>query len=422
MPALTYHKNSPYYQIVYYGPGKKNNKHKGRSFSTKVKITKSDLNKIKQVKEHNRKCFEKDGHKKNFIRAKLEGNREVKKLMKKFSLGLRDLKIGNNTGVYLNASVKLLSECKILYVTAKTIPGDKEALAESTIESFEYAYTNFIEANGDLPILHYTRDHYNNYINFLRNKYLPSKKKIGYGQNSIAKFCRELSAFWTWCKDEENLTNNNPIGRQGTNETPPDPIPLETDLPIILNYFNDLDNQNYFNTVYYLLLTGVRESTASEQRIEWFDFKNEIAMMKNTKVQRIESKKYFYFPIFEELKLHLIKMGINGFDQEGELLHFLPSNKKAIHRFSFWKYHINKLYTDENLIKKYGKITKKHSIGQLRDTWATYLRNVLKMPVEMIQMLIQHSDRRILKEFYMKEDVRIAKDFLDKAKFFSKTA
>ncbi len=350
MKGIFVHKNSPYYWLRYYDPTIKEPANRRRWINTKIPVTSAD-----------RRRYERKRKGENL---KYTGTRELKELLKRFRAGLAEKNIEQKAKIRVKKKL-LFSEGTKEFLFYK--PNIKAA----TVDMYNYAATQMIAACTDKHINRYTKKDYTLLIRYCKEK--------NYSTATTSTITRHLSPLWNYFV-KNRYASENIIIKLKSPKGNPQPI-KEKDLRVILKYYKEKGQPKQENTVLFLLFTGLRPSSAVMQDWEWIDLENEIMTSYNVK-----SSRFFIFPIYNELKELLLKIGPR---KTGLVLGY-----KSTDSLKFFNRDMHKLYL-ANLISR------KYSLYSLRDTFASYLANN-NLDVSNVQELLNHSNIRITREHYVK--------------------
>ncbi len=366
MKGIYTQQRSPYYWLRYYDQLEPEADKKRKSLNTKITITPADKKRIAEARKNGQK-------------VQLQGTPDLRKLLKEFRAGLNERNIEAKSGVKIKKSL-LFSEGVKEYLFYKP------KLKKSTVDMYNYAANQMIEACGDKKINRYTKKDYTLLIRHCQNQKL--------SEATSAIITRHLHPLWNYFV-KNSYALDNIIIKLKTPKGIPKPIhPKE--LRTILKYYQDKGIAKQENTVLFLLFTGMRPSSAVVQDWEWIDLENEMMTVFNVK-----SNRFFLFPIHSELKKLLIKIGVKN---KGLVLGY-----KATDSLGFFKRDMHKLAISDLISTEY-------SLYNLRDTFASYLANK-DVDVSNVQELLNHSDIRITQGHYVKMQTKYLKKKIDKVDF-----
>ena len=385
MPSIYPQKKSPFYWIRYYDKNESDPNKRRKAFNTKINITPGDLRRITDRKKGEP--------------LKLQGTSELKKMLSEFKSGLAQLQLENKTGIKLKKS-PLLSEGLKEYLFYKP------NLKHKTITAYNYAVDLMIIACTDKLIAKYKYKDYILLIRYCKELVLNTKKKDKkediqqdkqphprYNETSIAIITRHLHPLWNYFV-KQKYTNDNIIQKIKTPKGIPHPIP-EKELRQILLYYKDKGIKTQNNAVRFLLLTGLRPSSAIAQQWEWIDLEQDMMTVLNVKANR-----FFIFPIHSELKKLLLEIGPKP---KGTLLGYKTKDSLDFFNRDMFK------------LLRFNLITYKYSLYNLRDTFASYLANN-NLDMSNVQDLLDHSDAKITR-YYAEVKTGYLKKKIDSANF-----
>jgi len=385
MRGVFIRKGSPYYWLRYYDKLEEDPKLRRKEFNTKIPVTEADLNRFKQRK-HGEKQI-------------IKGTPELWLKVKELKIALADREFQKETGVKIKRRL-LLSEGLKEYIDSRKVPKSKRKIKEKTIESYKLAVKHFINAVGDKYIYQYDEKQYNNLLFYF--------DKINLSQNSCSIYTRALSTMWKFFV-EKGYTGKNIIEAVDSEEKDPEPIELE-DMKIILNTLKRKEKHpHHYWLISFMLLIGVRPSSALMQRKENIDYNRKQIIIENIKTGKRKGKSFYKFPLYKELEYLLkeemkIKEG-----EEGRLFYWFRANEKNYTwSLRFWKRDIKKLFEE-------GRIKKKYTLKQLRSTFISYLINELHMDIYTVYKLADHTDIKITDKSYIDFNIDNARKILDNA-------
>lgn len=365
MPGIFIRDDSPFYWLMYYDKLEPVPSKRKKRISTKIEVTESDLQRY-----HNWKA--KGGNIKD--RPKVQGNNEVRDLAKKITAGLVERELLKKSGIVLKKGI-LLSEGLDEYLNLHP------ELAENTIKAKKLAVNHLLKVAGDKFLYHYTDSDYGKLIEYFRAK--------GFSQSGMNIHTAHLSPLFNffvkkkYC-DENIIKIIQPV--KGS------PKPLtEKELQGILKYYEAKGVDYHFHLIYFLILTGMRISSAMAQRWEMINFQNKTMQVINVKAKR----KIFYFPLYPELENLLKAMNPKN---EGRLFH--QFEETGVPKF---------FQRDMNTLFERGAIGNKYTFHNLRDTFASTLANK-NIDRSIVKELLDHSNVAVTSEFYTQIAAKTLKD------------
>lgn len=397
MKGVYLQQNSPYYWLRYYDKLEPDPSRKRKSVNTKIPISTADQRRAQQKK-------------------RLEGNPELRRLVKSFKDGLAERDIQARSGVKLKKDLKL-SEGYTEFKEVKSVPGSRGQIKTKTIKSYDLAVDHFIKSCGDKKIYKYTDKDYQSLLYYFEHRKIPGKTKRNkkneileteykpMSMNSRAIYTRSLHAIWNYFI-EKNYTAKNVIEVIRQEKTNPEPIDHE-DMFTILQYLKEeKDYPHQYQVIYFLLLTGCRPSSAMVQLKEDIDFKKKIIKIQNVKTGQRKGDQYYKFPLYKELEQLLKEMKVKPEDQ-GRLFDMyaeVPGNYTS--PLSFWKRKIG-------FLVKAKKISREYNVKQIRPTLASFLINNLGMDIFTVQKLLDHSDIKVTDKHYVDFNLGTVRKNLD---------
>lgn len=365
MPGIFIRDDSPFYWLMYYDKLEPVPSRRKKRISTKIEVTESDLQRY-----HNWKA--KGGSIKD--RPKVQGNNEVRDLAKKITAGLVERELLKKSGIVLKKGI-LLSEGLEEYLNLHP------ELAENTIKAKKLAVNHLLKVAGDKFLYHYTDSDYGKLIEYFRAK--------GFSQSGMNIHTAHLSPLFNffvkkkYC-DENIIKIIQPV--KGS------PKPLtEKELQGILKYYEAKGVDYHFHLIYFLILTGMRISSAMAQKWEMINFENKTMQVINVKAKR----KIFYFPLYPELE-NLLK--IMNPKKDGRLFH--QFEETGVPKF---------FQRDMNTLFERGAIGNKYTFHNLRDTFASTLANK-NIDRSIVKELLDHSNVAVTSEFYTQIAAKTLKD------------
>ncbi len=304
-----------------------------------------------------------------------EGEKQVKDYVKKINAQLVEKEYQTIFGITPTKKM-LLSEGVFDFLE------NKPKLAKKTIVAYKLAAEHFIAALGNRNIAAYTKRDSPKFLKYMINK--------GHSKSTQAIFTRHLSAMWNYFVTE-NFAETNIIVKEKSDKVNADFIPGK-DLTTILEYLKSKNLNHYYFTEF-LLLTGMRPSSAiiaKWENIYW----EEGSML----VRNVKAKRDFYFPLYKDLDELLKKIGIK---KHGKIFSYTQTP-------SFFKVVSKKLFEQE-------KISRRYTLYQLRNSFASYLANN-KVSREIIQKLLNHSDSKITEKHYITYELKTFKKEIERAR------
>jgi integrase len=390
MASIYIQKNSPYYWLRYYDKFEQEPSKKRKSINTSIRITPADQKRIID--------WEISGADPN-KKPKIQGNKKTSVLIERFTAGVIERKIAKKTSVRLSKKLKL-SEGLNEFLSIKARIGDPQAIKPKTQQTYKYSVKHFINANRDKFI-----DSYSNFADF--SNFLLYMENIEASMTSRAIYTRHLYALWEYFV-KQKYCDKNIIEKIRVEKIEPRAIPLE-DINRILNFFADT-NKDWYNVIYFMLLTGCRPSTVMVQKRSDIDMKRNIMKMTNVKARKLS--KTYLFPIYTELRIFLKNLLAEP-NPEGDDRLF-PKIKLGSHNYTdglwFWYPEMRKLYLSKLISERY-------QMKQLRKTFASYLVNELQVDPFIVQKLLDHSDIKISDEHYIEIKLEPIRRVLNKAEF-----
>lgn len=345
MASLYTRKNSPYIWLRWYDKNEPDPAKRRKSISTKI------LNNAK-------------------------GWKEARELKKKIEVGLVEKEILIKAGIKIKRVY--LSDVLEEYLKEKK-------LAVKTARVYVDSVKHFIDVNKNKIIELYNEKDYSRFISYMLNKRMkPTTQSI---------YCRHLSALWNYAI-QKDYTKKNIIKKIAAPKKTVTVIP-KNEMKIILDYFQK-ENINQYHLVKFLLLTGMRVSSALVQTWQDIDFNESVMIVTNVKAK---GRKY-YFPLHSELKELLNTIGNK---KSGRIFHYWSEYPK------FWHKKITKLYSD-------GLISKKYTLHDLRRTFTSWLINS-GVDQAVLTKLLDHSDIRVTDESYSKFEMSLLKKQFKNVKF-----
>lgn len=372
MPTLIIREDSPYYWIMFYDSQEPVPSKRKKRLSSKIEVTESDLKRFLVWKENGSDIR---------LRPKVYGNKEANDLLNKIKAGLIDRKLLDKFGIKLKKGI-LLS------------PGLEEYLllhpdyADNTIKAKKLAVSHLIKAVGDKNIDLYTDYDYSKLIEFFRRK--------GFSQAGMNIHTAHLSALFNYFV-KKKYCNENIIHVIKPSKGVPKPL-TDKELQKILTYYEEKAIKYHYHLVYFLILTGMRISSALAQRWEMINIPNKTMQVINVKAKR----KRFYFPIYPELENLLRSMNLQ---KNGRL--FPEFEETGIPKF---------FQRDMKLLYERGVIGQKYTFHNLRDTFASMLANK-NIDRSIVKDLLDHSSVAVTSEFYTEIAAKTLKDQFKKVVF-----
>jgi len=346
MASLYLRKNSPYIWIRWYDKNEQDPKKRRMSASTKLPNTP-------------------------------KGWKEARELKRKIEAGLVEKEILRKSGVKIYKS-PTFTEGLIKYI-------DSKELAFKTKKVYGNIAKHLVESIGNKAISEIKESDFNKLITYLKTK--------GISKTSLAIYSRHLSALWNYFVSQQ-WTDKNIIKKISAEKKSVVVIP-KSEMEIILNHFQQKNKEQYY-LVKFLLLTGMRISSALHQEWQEIDWENDVMTVTNIKAK---NRKYF-FPLHPELKSLLEEIGIQ---RKGRIFSEWNDYPK------FWRNNMIELM-------KENKISRRYTIHDLRRTFTSWLINA-GVDQSILMKLLDHSDIRITDESYSKYEMKLLKKQFKKVKF-----
>lgn len=385
MSSLTYQSKSKYYYIKVYNK-LANGRSKVKKFSTHIEITEADKKRIELAKSN----------KTNVI---LKGNNEVLKMKKDLEKGLHLMYIEQTSKIKFNSSV-LFTEGLKQFIYERTLKGSKNFIKEKTVIAYRIAANHFIAACGDKYIDEYKERDFNLLLEHWGEKNISI--------NSISIYTRTLRSLWNYFV-KKKYTIHNIIEVTASEDDDPEPIPTK-DMVSILIFFKANENPIYFQLVYFMLLTGVRPSSAMVQRIEDIDLRGRVIKIQNVKTGSKKKQETYPFPIYGELYRLLTEMGIMQ-GMTGRLFSYFKLNEtNYTYPLSFWERAIA-------LLLSRCSISKKYTLKQIRSTFANFVAEMFNLETFEVQKLLDHADIKTTGKHYRRLNLRKVRNDLDDLTF-----
>lgn len=373
MSSIYIKDDSPFYQVRYYDKLEADPKKRRKTFSSKVKVSPSD-------------------RKRYSLGRRPQGNADIKKLKKQFEDALLERNLYSRAKVKLRRS-PLLSDAFLEFLEKKP------NLTKHTISAYELAYNHFVAACHDKDLAGYN---YRDYTRFL--EYLTGK---GYSDTTKAIHMRHLSAIWKYFV-AQNYVHENIIIKLRPPRIEPDPIPFD-EMQVILDYFEKRDFWQYA-FVYYMLLTGMRESSALTQKFKDINFSGRVIKAVNVKAQRRE----FYVPVSEELSELLTEIGKRRNKKEDRLFYMYAESGDGL---KFWHRAMKKLNEKDEETGK-TPLKQKYMMKQLRKTYASWLADA-GVDIGVVKNLLDHSNIAVTENHYLKSNAQRYLGDVNKTRFRS---
>lgn len=319
------------------------------------------------------------------ISTKLLDNRDgwqaARDLKKRIESGLVENQIADKFGIRLNKRL-LLSEGLEEFLTLHP------DYAEKTILAKRLAVSHMTKANGDKFIHQYSDTDY--------IKLLERFKKKGFSKAGLNIHTSHLSPLWNYFV-KKKYTHENIIKITEAEKGSPKPIGYK-ELQGILKYYEAKGNDHHYHLIYFLVLTGMRISSALAQMWEKIDFQEKTMEVINVKAKR----KVYYFPIHPELEALLKSMKPK---KNGRL--FPQFEENDVPKF---------FARDMQLQYERGLFGQKYTFHNLRDTFASLLANK-NIDRSIVKELLDHSNVSVTSEHYTKVEAKTLKDQFKKVKF-----
>ncbi|MEI8129319.1 MAG: tyrosine-type recombinase/integrase [bacterium] len=360
--------NSPFYYFRFYD---KYSDVKRKTVPTKVLVTPTD----RKIYEQNRTSKEK----KKYI-----GTPELRRVIDTYRRALADKSFEQRTRSRLKYRFTL-SEAVNQYLALKI------NLKPKTITSYKAAIKAFIDEAGDMPLDKYNTAHYGKLIKALRK----DEKK----ETTISIISRSLNVFFAYFVKKKYIQENI-ITRIKSPDVAPTPI-LPSDLKIILDELKSKkDFPQHYQIIKFLVLTGMRPSSALAQTWEKINMQ-----LKVMEVTNVKANKIFQFPIYNELEELLKEIGVK---KKGKVFPF--ANVGAL---DFFRKTIKKLVEPDKPVKDKKYISQYYTLYNLRDTFASDKANS-NIGLSNVQELLDHSDMRVTRRHYVQMRTDYLRELLNK--------
>jgi integrase/recombinase XerD len=375
MPSLYIHPRSPYYYVRIFDSYEPERKKKRKSFPSKIKVTEADWKNYFKAKEEGKKY-------------KPNGNKETKELLQRLNTGLLERKIFAETGIKSKPSITLKAGL------AEFLSVKSYNYSNKTIQLKQLAVRHLIEAAGDKAIADYNEHDYAKLL-----KYFKMKKFKPAGINIYTAHLSPIFNYFV----ERKYSEKNIIKVTAPPKGEPEPISFK-EMQLILNYFKNKktdDGERQYQLIYFLLLTGMRISSALQVSNDDIFYEEELLRIKNVKADRV-----FYFPLYPELYNFLKdEMKISGNEDEVYLLFPYAQNDSP----KFFSKATRDLF-------KLKKIKRAYSFHNLRDTFTSWLANK-DVDRGMIKLLLDHSSQKVTDEYYTRIEAKTLKRQFKKIRF-----
>lgn len=372
MAALFVRPDSPYYWIMYYDSQEPVPSNRKKRLSTKIEVTESDLRRFLDWRDKGANIE---------ARPRVQGNKEVNELLKKISAGLVEKKLFDKFGIKIKKGILLsvgFEEFLLLHPD----------YAENTIKAKRSALSHLIKAVGNKNIDLYADYDYSKLIEYFRKK--------GFSQSGMNIHTAHLSALFNYFV-KKKYCNENIIQVIKPSKGIPKPL-TDKELQKILIYYEEKAIKYHYYLVYFLVLTGMRISSALAQRWEMINFANKTMQVINVKAKR----KRFYFPLYPELENLLRSMNPQ---KNGRL--FPEFEETGVPKF---------FQRDMKLLYERGAIGQKYTFHNLRDTFASMLANK-NIDRSIVKDLLDHSSVAVTSEFYTEITAKTLKNQFKKIVF-----
>lgn len=396
MRGVYLQKQSPFYWVRYYDKYEQNPLKKRKSIGTKIEVTASDRKRHEQKKP-------------------LIGTDKLRSLVSSFRNGLATRDIERKSGVKFHSDL-ILSEGYKEFSFIRSVPGSKKQIKKKTLINYDIAVNHMIKACGDKKIHKYSSKDLIDLLNYFEAIKIPGKKithedgkiEILYkpmSQNSRSIYTRSLRSLWTYFCDM-NYAARNIIEAVEPEEKDPAPIPLDEMYNIISYLESDTNYPHHYQLIYFMLLTGCRPSSALVQLKENIDFKRKFLTIRNVKAGKKKKKEYYKFPLYKELDNLIKNLGVSA-GETGRLFHMFALNELHYTApLSFWD-RVIKILKNSKQIREY------YTLKQIRPTTASFLINVLNMPVLTVKRLLDHTDMKITDKHYIELDLSKVRKEMD---------
>lgn len=372
MPGIFIRDDSPYYWLIYYDKYEPVPSRRKKRVSSKVEVTEADLQRY-----HNwrmKGAILKD-------RPKVQGNNDIKEIAKRITVGLVERDLLEKSGINLKPRV-FLSDGYSEFINLHP------EYADNTLKAKKLAIEHLIKVAGDKHINNYNDLDYSRLVEYFRKK--------GFSQSGMSIQTSHLSPIFNFFVKKKYISENI-IKVIPASKGTPKPL-TDKELQGILKYYETKSIDYHYHLVYFLVLTGMRISSALAQRWEMISFENKTMQVINVKAKR----KAFYFPIYPELENLLRKMNPQ---KSGRLFH--QFEETGVPKF---------FQRDMKLLFERGAIGNKFTFHNLRDTFATMLANK-NIDRSIVRELLDHSNVAVTSEFYTQVAAKTLKNQFKKIVF-----
>ncbi len=363
MASIYLKPDSPYYQIRYYDKHEDEVKKRRKTFSTKIQVTPSDLKRQK-------------------VGQKLLGTPELKKLKKSFEEALFERNLYSKTKIKIKKNITFTDGFEEFI-------SSKPNLAKSTIRLYKLSASYLLKSCGDKEIISYN---HKDYVKLYEHV-------VQQTRTSMAIYFRHLHSLFGFFVKKHYILENIIIKINPT-KTDPEPIPYD-DMQVILEYFES-KNFWHYSLVYFLLLTGMRESSAMIQKRKDIDLQARVIKAINVKAKH----RTFYFPISDELQDLLALIYEKSDLRKDRLFYTFPDTGFGL---KFWSRGIKDLM-------KLKKLNTKYVMKQLRKTFPSWLASA-GVERGIVKDLMDHSNVLVTEQHYLKIEAQHYLSEVSKVRF-----
>lgn len=365
-----------YPKSKYYYIRVKDNKN-SYEMSTDIKLTAADIKRIEQKK---------NGEIKKVV---LYGNDEINSRLRNIS-GSRKEEANKEVFKIKRTGIKI-SEAWELFAREMSNPKDilRQAMAKSSLLNYSKSIQHFIDAIGDIELKKLTPyqdgsgEHYNKFRKYFGIRLSPGEipaNKSGklYSLTSFEINCRQINSVLNYAANSLSLNIAKVLPHMKSKTEKKDVIPYN-ELQVI---FDELfkEDPRMFAIIYFLFLTGCRQSTVIVQTVTGINFTDRTMNMINVK----RKHKPYDFVIFDEL-FELLKRLLPVPAGNDRLFYDFPFTETSMaHSFKSWSnFFIPKLLLE-------GKISRAYEIKSLRETFVNFTTQVAGIELIVAKIMVDH--------------------------------
>lgn len=304
-------------------------------------------------------------------RIEAEAKRKTKEFAAQQQLGINQKQLINNP----SRTIKLSDAIKLFISQRK--------LKSSSVRAYELAVETFIKASGDKFLFQYSNLDNISFIKQLNEMTRKSKenKEIPISQNTRANYTRHLFAFFAWLHKNKFIDENFIQKLKGERKEVRS-IPQEHQ-QLIYNQLKESCLKKNYDLLKLKYYGAYRVEELLQTKVEDFDFKNDIVLIKNFKGNRIDK-----IPMVKDIKEHLLQMKLPA---TGRITFLSYSGIRSV-----WRRVVEKLNLE-------------YTLHQIRKSRGTDLANNGVSPF-FLHKFMRHENMNTTLKYYVQVDLKKMED------------